>query len=83
MSESLIQQYFMSEKTVVLVVKLFRQLINNDIICNKKSRQTSTVPAAAVRLGGPALFIIIGREGCVGGLINLLLKTKLKYWYCI
>lgn len=44
-----------------------------------KSRQTNTVPAAAVILGGPALFITIGREECVGGLINLLLKTKWKY----
>lgn len=39
------------------------------------------MPAAAVRLGGPALFIIIGREGCVGGLIDLMLKTKWKNWY--
>jgi hypothetical protein len=34
------------------------------------------VPAAAVILGGQALFIIIGRKGCVGWIFNKFLKFK-------
>jgi hypothetical protein len=32
------------------------------------------VPAAAVKLVGQALFVVIGRKGCVGGCFLILLN---------
>ena|GEM_PF-1033621 len=45
------------------------------------------VPAAAVRRGVRALFGIIGRKGCVDGILSLLLNLPAQpgicggYWY--
>ena len=48
------------------VVKLFRRLKFIDLI--GKEAPANFVPAAAVKRGGQALFVVTGRKGSVDGL---------------
>ena len=68
MSESLIQQCRVGDEGL-LVVKPFQQGVRYESTCFKKV-PANFVPAAAVIRRGRALFGIIGRKGCVGGLIS-------------
>jgi len=67
MSESLTQQYPQSERRykdrkALLLVKIMTK--------TKKKRWPILVPAAAVIRVALVLFLLIGRKGCVGGIIS-------------
>ncbi len=67
MGESLIQQYRVSEEGL-RVVKLFQW--GREKTVPTEEVPANSVPAAAVRRRGLALFGIIGRKEHVGGLVS-------------
>ena len=52
----------------------------------KEEAPANFVPAAAVIRGELALFGIIGRKGCVGGSVSIMLNPRAQPWvrmvYC-
>jgi len=66
-------------------IKIFGKLINckvllvmNIMIVITEKVPTNFVPAVAVRRGGRALFIIIGRKGQVDGIVELNMKGQMQ-----
>lgn len=72
MGESLIQKYFVNEEgssCKFLKLENIMYESNGKVLAN-------FVPAVAVIQGGLALFVIIGRKGCVGSLKQFMLNFK-------
>ena len=71
MGESLTQQRRVRDEGL-RVVNRFQQGRRVTLTVPAEEAPANYVPAAAVIRGGRALFGIIGRKGCVGGLVSLM-----------